>query len=37
MVQKYLVDLLDKTGVFGFEYFVVGFGHENRHHQMNDN
>ena len=37
MVQKYLVDLRVKTGVFGFENFVDGFGHENRHHLMNDN
>ena len=37
MVQKYLVDLRDKIGVFGFENFVDGFGHEIRHHLMNDN
>ena len=37
MVQNYLVDLLDKNGVFGFENYVDGFGHENRHHLMNDN
>ena len=37
MVQKYLVDLRDKSGVFGFENFVDGFGHENRHHLMIDN
>ena len=30
MVQKYLVDLRDKTGVCGFGNFVDGFGHENR-------
>ena len=36
MVQKYLVDLRDKSGVFGFENFVDGFGHENRH-LMKDN
>ena len=37
LVQKYLVELRDKTGVFGFENFVDGFGHENCHHLMNDN
>ena len=37
MAQKYLVDLRDKTGVFGFENFVDDFGHENHHHLMNDN
>ena len=37
MVQKYLVDLRDKSGVFAFENFVDGFGHENRHHLMIDN
>ena len=37
MVRKDLVDLRDKIGVFGFENFVDVFGHENRHHLMNDN
>ena len=37
MVQKNLVDLRDKSGVFGFENFVDGFGHENRHYLMIDN
>ena len=36
MVQKYLVDLRDKSGVFGFENFVDDFGHENLHHLMKD-
>ena len=37
MVHKYLVDLRDKNGVFGFGNFFDGIGHENRHRLMNDN
>ena len=37
MVQKYLIGLCDKSGVFGFENFVVGFGRKNCHHLMKDN
>ena len=37
MVQKYLVDLRDKSGVFGFEKIVDGFGYNNLHHLMKDN
>ena len=36
MVQKYLVNLRDKIGVFDFENFVDGFGHKNCHHLMKD-
>ena len=32
IVQNYLVDLRDKSGFFGFEKFVDGFFHKNRHH-----
>ena len=37
MVQKYLVDLRDKSGVFGFENFIDGFGPEKCHQLMIDN
>ena len=37
MVQKYLVGLRDRSEVFGFENFVVGFVRKNRHHLMEDN
>ena len=37
MAQKYLVDLRDKIGVFGFESFVDEFGHKKVHHLMKEN
>ena len=39
IVGIYLVlnGMRDKTGVFGFENFVYGFGQENYHLLMNDN
>ena len=37
MVQKYLVDVRDKSGVFGFEKFVDDFGYKNCHRLMKDN
>ena len=37
MFQNHMVDLRDKTEVFGFENFVDGFVNEIRHHLMNDN
>ena len=37
MVQKYLIDLRDKSGVFGFENFVDGFDRKKCHHLMRDN
>ena len=37
MVQKYLVDLRDKSGVFRFENFIDGFDRKNGHHLMRDN
>ena len=37
MVQKYLVDLRDKSGVFGFEKIVDDFGYKNLQHLVKSN
>ena len=37
MVQKYLVDLRDKSRVFNFEKIVDDFDYKNLHHLMKDN
>ena len=37
MVQKYLVDLLGKSGVFVFDKIVDDMGYNNLHHLMKDN
>ena len=34
MVEKYLVGLRDKSGVFGYDTIVDDFGYNNLHHLM---
>ena len=37
IVQKYLVGLRGKSGVFGFDKIVDDFGYNNLHHLMKNN